>query len=201
LAERLTVHRIGLWLFAVTTVIFLSSPIWDLSDARYSMLLSENIIRNHSVYMNAYQFPGPIQEAERCVSPSVPLQSAFLTYQLNRVRGNVVYCYPNGISILSIPFVGLMNALGVHCYGQDGRYLPLGEGCAARLRSAHKFSRAEIATALSLLVLSIAINGRGAISVAPVTWNVEVDIDRYPERVWNWSNPQFMAGLLWMRKK
>jgi len=75
-------------------------------------------------------------------------------------------------------------------------------GCAARLRSANnaKFSRAEIATALSLLALSIAINGRGAISVATATWNVEVDIDRHPERVWNWSNPQFMAGVLWKRK-
>jgi hypothetical protein len=442
LADLLTARRVGLWLFMVTAVVFMLSPIWDLSDARYSMLLSESIIRNHSVYMNAYQFPGPIRESGRCESPSVPLQSAFLTYQLDRVRGNVVYCYPNGTSILSIPFVGLMNVLGVHCYGQDGRYLPLGEGimqrllaallmagftvvvfntalqmlgvgpslivavgaafgtqiwstasrvmwshtwliflgglaayyllgretgrtkrahpialatllswmyfvrptgaipiicitvytflfcrngficyaltglawfggfvvyswftfgklipdyyldsrisidsiattlpailispsrglfifmpalifvfylliryrttiryprlavlslsivaiqtvlvalwpvwwggysygprlladaipwlvllailgCAARLRSANnaKFSRAEIATALSLLALSIAINGRGAISVAPVRWNVAVDIDRHPERVWDWSNPQFMAGL------
>ncbi|MGB3549902.1 MAG: hypothetical protein WA993_04365 [Candidatus Binatus sp.] len=442
MADLLTARRVGLWLFMVTAVVFLSSPIWDLSDARYSMLLSESIIRNHSVYMNGYQFPGPIRESGRCESPSVPLQSAFLTYQLDRVSGNVVYCYPNGSSILSIPFVGLMNVLGVHCYSQDGRYLPLGEGimqrilaallmagftvvvfntalqmlgvgpslivaagtafgtqiwstasrimwshtwliflgglaayyllgretgrtkrahpialatllswmyfarptgaipiicitvytflfcrigfiyyaltglawfggfaayswftfgklipdyyldsrvsidsiattlpailispsrglfifvpalifvfylliryrravpyprlailslsivaiqtmlvalwpvwwggysygprlladaipwlallailgCAARLRSANnaKFSRAEIAIALSLLALSIAINGRGAISAAPVTWNVEVDIDRHPERVWNWSNPQFMAGL------
>ncbi len=71
-------------------------------------------------------------------------------------------------------------------------------GCAARLRSADnaKFSRTEIATALSLLALSIAINGRGAISVATAAWNIEVDIDRHPEQVWNWSNPQFMAGLL-----
>jgi hypothetical protein len=445
LADRLTAHRIGPWLFAVTSVVFMLSPIWELSDARYSMLLSESIIRNHSVYMNGYQFPEPIREAERCVPPSPPLQSGFLTYQLDRVGGNVVYCYPNGTSILSIPLVGLMNALGVHCYSQDGRYLPLGEGfmqrvlaallmagftvvvfntalqmlevgpslivavgtafgsqvwstasrvmwshtwliflgglaayyllgretggtkrahpialatllswmyfvrptgaipiicvtiytflfcrsgfiyyaltglawftgfvvyswftfgklipdyyldsrisinsiattlpailispsrglfifvpalifvfyllircwatmpyprlailslsivtietvlvalwpvwwggfsfgprllsdvipwlallailgCAARLRSSHKFSRAEIATALSLLALSIAINGWGTISIAPAMWNVEVDIDRHPERVWNWSNPQFMAGLLWKRK-
>jgi hypothetical protein len=74
-------------------------------------------------------------------------------------------------------------------------------GCAARLRSSPKFSRAEIATALSLLALSIAINGWGTISIAPAKWNVEVDIDRHPERAWDWSNPQFIAGLPWMRKK
>lgn len=425
----------------VTAVVFMLSKVWVLADSNYSMLLSENIIRNHSTYLNGYEFPAPIQESGRCVPPSPPLQSGFLTYQLDRVRGNVVYCYPNGTSILSLPFVALMNIIGVHCYSKDGRYLPLGEGimqrilaallmagftvvvfntalqmlgvgpslivavgtafgtqiwstasrvmwshtwliflggvaayyllgretggtkrahpialatllswmyfvrptgaipiicvtiytllfyrsgfiyyaltglawftgfvvyswftfgklipdyyldsrisidsiatalpailispsrglfifvpilifvfyllirywttipyprlailslsivtietvlvalwpvwwggrsygprlladaipwlallailgCAARLRSAHKFSRAEVATALSLLALSIAINGRGAISAAPVTWNVEVDIDRHPERAWNWSNPQFMAGLI-----
>ena len=136
LADRLTAHRIGPWLFAVTSVVFMLSPIWELSDARYSMLLSESIIRNHSVYMNGYQFPEPIREAERCVPPSPPLQSGFLTYQLDRVGGNVVYCYPNGTSILSIPLVGLMNALGVHCYSQDGRYLPLGEGFMQRVLAA-----------------------------------------------------------------
>jgi len=439
-------RRIGLWLFAAASVVFMLSKVWVLGDSNYSMLLSENIIRNHSTYLNGYEFPGPIQEAERCAAPSGPLHAAFLTYQLDRVRGNIVYCYPNGTSILSVPFVGLMNVLGVHCYSQDGRCLPLGEGimqrllaamlmagftvvvfntaaqilevgpslavavgtafgtqvwstasrvmwshtwfiflgglaayyllgretgrtkranpialattvswmyfvrptgaisiicvtvytflfcrkgfiyyaltglvwftgfvvyswftfgtlipdyyldsrisfnsiattlpavlispsrglfifvpaltfvfyllirywttipyarlailslsivaiqtvlvtlwpmwwggfsygprlladalpwlvllailgCAARLRSAGKFSRAEIATALSLLALSIAINGRGAISQATAEWNREVDIDSHPERAWNWSNPQFMAGLLWKRQK
>ena len=117
-----------MWLFAVTSVVFMLSPVWVLGDSNYSMLLSENIIRKHSTYLNAYEFPEPIQQAQRCVSPSARLRSAFLTYQLDRVRGNVVYCYPNGTSILSIPFVALMNVLGVHCYGPDGRCLPLGEG-------------------------------------------------------------------------
>jgi len=112
------------------------SPVWVLADSNYSMLLSENIIRNHSSYLNAYRFPEPIQATERCASHSVPLQSAFLTYQLDRVHGNIVYCYPNGTSILSIPFVAVMNVLGVHCYSRDGRCLPLGEGIMQRLLAA-----------------------------------------------------------------
>jgi hypothetical protein len=125
--DRSNARRIGLWLFIVISGVFMLSPVWDLSDARYSMLLSENIIRNHSVYLNAYQFPEPIQEGKRCASHSVPLQSAFLTYQLDRVRGNVVYCYPNGTSILSIPFVAVMNGLGVHTFNQDKLCNPVGE--------------------------------------------------------------------------
>lgn len=136
LADRRVAQRIGLWLFLVTSLVFVLSPVWSLQDSKYSMLLSESIIRNHSVHLNAYQFPEPIREAERCVSPSAPLQSAFLTYQLDRVRGNVVYCYPNGTSILSIPFVALMNVLGVHCYSPDGRYLRFGEGAIQRFLAA-----------------------------------------------------------------
>jgi hypothetical protein len=136
LADRRMVQRLGMWLFAVTSVVFMLSPVWVLGDSNYSMLLSENIIRKHSSYLNTYEFPEPIQKIERCVSPSRRLRSAFLTYQLDRVHGNVVYCYPNGSSILSIPFVVLMNLLGVHCHDPDGRCLPLGEGLIQRLLAA-----------------------------------------------------------------
>jgi hypothetical protein len=130
------VHRIGLWLFAVASVVFLSSKVWVLADSNYSMLLSENIISKHSSYLNGYKFPAPIQDVARCASPTPPIPKDFLTYQLDRVHGNVVYCYPNGTSILSIPFVFLMNAIGVHCFRQDGSYNPLGEGAMQRLLAA-----------------------------------------------------------------
>ena len=54
----------------------------------------------------------------------------------------------------------------------------------------------EIAVAFTLLALSIAINGRGALSHATSNWNSAFDIDSHPERLNDWSNPQFMAGLL-----
>ena len=445
MADRRTAQRIGLWLFLVTGLVFVLSPIWGLSDARYSMLLSDSILLDHSTHLNRYQFPAPIQESSRCVSPPGPIQLSYTPYQLDRIDGNIAYCYPNGSSILSIPFVGAMNLLGVYPYDPDDHYnlgneeliqrilaallmagftlvvfrtallvlsippsvliavgtafgsqvwstasrvmwahtwliflgglltyellrrernadspspvivatllawmyfvRPTGAvplicitvytflfyrngfiyyaltglawfagfviyswftfgklipdyyldsristnsiaialpailispsrglfifvpalifvfylltrywptipyarlailslsiviiqtvlvalwpvwwggfsygprlladaipwlallailGCAARLRSGDKFSRAEIAAALSLLALSIVFNARGAISPATAEWNQEVDIDRHPERAWNLSNPQFMAGLLWPRTK
>jgi hypothetical protein len=157
LADPRTPQRIGLWLFAITSIVFMMSPVWVLGDSNYSMLLSENIIRNHSSYLNGHEFPGPVQEAGRCVSPAAPLRSAFLTYQLDRVGGNVVYCYPNGTSILSIPFVALMNVAGVHSYNRDGRCLPSGEGIMQRLLAAllmAGFTVVVFNTALQMLAVA-----------------------------------------------
>lgn len=71
-------------------------------------------------------------------------------------------------------------------------------GCAARLRSdgIARFSRSEAVAAFALLTLSIAINARGAISWQTARWHVVVDIDSHPDRAWDWSYPQFMAGLI-----
>jgi hypothetical protein len=45
-----------------------------------------------------------------------------------------------------------------------------------------------------LLVLSILINGRGGTTADTLRWNVRpTNIDDHPERVWDWSYPQFMA--------
>lgn len=71
-------------------------------------------------------------------------------------------------------------------------------GCAARLRENQtaKFSRSEAVAAFALLALSIAINARGAISWPTAHWHIVVDINSHPDRAWDWSYPQFMAGLI-----
>ncbi len=71
-------------------------------------------------------------------------------------------------------------------------------GCAARLRrnGTAKFSRSEALAAFALVALSIAINGRGAVSWPTARWHIVVDIDSHPQRAWDWSYPQFMAGLI-----
>jgi hypothetical protein len=50
----------------------------------------------------------------------------------------------------------------------------------------------------ALLLLSMAINARGALSHATWFWNVRPrGVDEYPERLWDWREPQFLAG--WVR--
>jgi hypothetical protein len=47
-----------------------------------------------------------------------------------------------------------------------------------------------------LLLLSVLIHYRGATSVAAYNWNsVPDNIDRNPQRIWDWSDPQFLRGL------
>ena len=51
-----------------------------------------------------------------------------------------------------------------------------------------------VAAAMALLaVVSGAIHGRGATSPKPASWNVEPsNVDGHPERLWDFSDPQFL---------
>ena len=149
--------RIGLWLFVVTWGVFMLSPLWGLADAHYSMLLSDSILLDHSTHLNRYQFPAPIQESIRCASPSPSTALIYTkTYQLDRIDGNIAYCYPNGSSILSIPFVGAMNLLGVYPFTPDGRYNLLNEALIQRwLASLLMAGFTVVVFRTALLVLSI----------------------------------------------
>jgi hypothetical protein len=82
----------------------------------------------------------------------------------------------------ALPWMALLTILGLAARASDTGRVLLG--------------KTETAIALVLLVLSIVINGRGALSDAPSDWNRDFDIDRHPERLKDWSNPQFMAGII-----
>ncbi|HYL59809.1 MAG TPA: hypothetical protein VEU51_13140 [Candidatus Acidoferrales bacterium] len=149
-------RRTGVLIFVLTLLVFLISPVWGLSDACFSMLVSESIIHRHSTYLNAYRFPAPIRESVPCVSPAPPVPRDFVTYQLDRVNGNVVYCYPNGSSILSIPFVAVMNLLGVYPYAPDGVYNHAGEAVIQRMLAALLMAGYSfLVFRMALIVLSV----------------------------------------------
>lgn len=49
---------------------------------------------------------------------------------------------------------------------------------------------------IALALAGIAIHTHGAISVATIGWNsLPVDVDKHPDRLWDWSDLQFMRGL------
>jgi hypothetical protein len=57
--------------------------------------------------------------------------------------------------------------------------------------------RAQLACGLLLLLMSVFINTRGATSHATWLWNMRpLEIDQHPERLWDWRQPQFLAGIL-----
>jgi len=57
--------------------------------------------------------------------------------------------------------------------------------------------RVQLACGALLLLMSAFINARGAASHATWLWNMRpLEIDQHPERLWDWSQPQFLAGIL-----
>jgi len=56
--------------------------------------------------------------------------------------------------------------------------------------------RAQLACGVLLLIMSMFINTRGATSHATWLWNMRpAEIDQHPERLWDWTQPQFLAGI------
>ena len=69
---------------------------------------------------------------------------------------------------------------------------------AERAADALKGWRAQSAFGVALLVLSVFVNANGAIRQATWEWNEgpPLNVDLYPQRVWDWRRPQFLAGCL-----
>jgi hypothetical protein len=114
------------------------------------------------------------------------------------------------ITIHLIVIAGFKDWYAGHCFG--ARYMTdlipwfvllaiLGARAALDWRQTHPGAstlraRMELATAWLLVLLGIAINGNGALNAHTSRWNVEpVNVNQHPERVWDWRDPQFLAGL------
>lgn len=71
-------------------------------------------------------------------------------------------------------------------------------GLDALRRSNFKTHKRVLATVGILLVaFSIFVHGRGATATATAAWNsLPADVDKHPERLWDWRQPQFLAGLI-----
>lgn len=122
--------------FIFTLFVFCISPVSVLSDGQYSLLLSESILRHHSLHLDAYSFPEPVPHDVPCGQQSAGDAYISNEYELNRIGASVVYCYPGGTSILSLPFVAVMGAIGIRPAAPDGRYNYVGEAMLQRLLAA-----------------------------------------------------------------
>jgi len=98
-------------------------------------------------------------------------------------------CFGPRYSAGLVPWFAVLSVLAIKGMLKD-RAAPR-EG--SRLRNWH-LSRWMGGT---LLAVSIFINGRGAISPATLSWNnVPINVDIQPAKVWDWTYPQFLAGLI-----
>jgi hypothetical protein len=105
-----TAGRVRLLIFFGCFVIFSASPVTVLLDSQFALLTSEGLLKNRTPALNRFEIPG-LDPAKLPARRGLPQPGKF--YQLVRVHGRVLYAYPHGSSFLSLPFVAVLDALGV----------------------------------------------------------------------------------------
>ena len=120
--DRRRILRLQIILFLLSLVVFLIAPVFQASDSRYTILLSECLLHHRSADLDLfYKVPVPWLTGDA----SRPEEAN--EYQLVKARGHVTYFFPHGSSILSIPLVAAINAAGVSAATPDARLNLAGE--------------------------------------------------------------------------
>lgn len=145
-------------LFAITYSIFILSPVHQPADSLYSMMVSQSILRHGAVALDHYRFPGltPNQSKKYHSNSSI--------YQLDLIDGHVYYYYSPGSSVLSVPYVALMNARGIYASNADGTHDPNGE---------MKMQTGLAALLMAVLAVVFFLTSR---LVLPISWSIAIAI-------------------------
>jgi hypothetical protein len=155
--DRSRILRLELVLFLFSLAIFLAAPVAEVSDSRYTALLSECLLHHRSPYLDRYyNVPVPWLTGDA----SNPAEAN--EYQLVKARGHVTYFFGHGSSMLSMPLVAIMNAAGVSAATADGRLDLAGE------------IRIERAIASVLMAGLTCIFFAMAAMMLPSTWSIVV---------------------------
>jgi hypothetical protein len=100
------------------------------------------------------------------------------------VPWNGGFCYGPRYTTGLVPWFELLAILSIREY--------LNKSSAADIGRSLTF-----AAGAALLGLSVFINSRGATSYEAWMWNVWPDnVDKVPQKIWDWKRPQFLAGLV-----
>lgn len=112
--NRKTDRIIGALLVIVVSLIFWFSPNRQIGDSNYSMLVSESLLQHGSFMLDFYQVPHltPTPQRGWIVNGNV--------YQMEWIDNHLYYFFPPGTSVLSAPYVALLNACGISAVNADG---------------------------------------------------------------------------------
>jgi hypothetical protein len=108
-------------IFIFSFFVFWLSPVGQAADSRYSMLLSQSLLEHQSFTLDHYQIP-----RFRGVEHFGYYRNGRI-YQIEIFNNHLYYYFPPGTSILSVPYVALMNAVGISAANPDGTYNLAGE--------------------------------------------------------------------------
>ncbi len=122
-------RRLCLWIWSLTLAVFLISPVTQVLDSRFSLLLTETLL-HHRTFDLRRHVPQDIASA---VDSRMNSLRRSTSYELLRVNNTIVYAYPLGGSILSIPFVAALNLCGLSNIGAHGQYRAGAEDAMQRI--------------------------------------------------------------------
>jgi hypothetical protein len=118
--HKFSAHRrdalIGFLIFAVTLLTFLISRVHQLADSKYSMVVTQSLIEHGSFALDNYALPRlePRERGDYVLNGDI--------YQLEWINAHLYYYLPPGSSILSVPYVALLNVFGISAVNKDGTY-------------------------------------------------------------------------------
>lgn len=159
---------IGGLIFSLALFIFWFSPVQGMTDSRYSMLVSQSLLDHRSFALDNYTITRSLPNQQL----SWGLGRDF--YQLEVRDHHLYYFYPPGGSVLSVPFVAVMNLFGVSAANADGTYNAAGEA------TIQKNIAALLMAALASLFF---FTGR---LVLPVSWSVLIALaGAFGTQVWS----------------
>jgi hypothetical protein len=156
------------------------SPVQQPADSLYSIMVSQNLIRHATFALDNYKFPTlrPGQDKKYTSNTSI--------YHLELIDGHVYYYYGPGSSILSAPFVAVMNAFGVSASDASGAHDPIGE--------------MKIQTRLACLLMAVlaVVFFLTARLVLPLSWSILVAVfGVFGTQVWSTATRALWAHT-WM---
>ncbi len=170
-----------------TFAIFAIFGLHGMTDGKYSMLVSENILYRHTFAFDEASMP-------RLAPFARPgYRENGYPYQIEVIDGKVLYGYPVGSSVLSLPLVALMNFAGISARTPDGHYNEAGD----------QVIQAAIA-ALLMAVLTL-VFFRTALLMLPLSWSVVLAVGAaFGTQIWStasrvlWSHTWqiFLVGIV-----
>ncbi len=105
-------------IFLAALLVFWFSPVSQVTDSHYSLLLSESLLRHRTFTLDHYAIPR--------LEPQSSVRDDYVAngniWQLEQWNNRLYYYFPPGSSILSIPYVALARLFGVSIARPDGTY-------------------------------------------------------------------------------
>jgi hypothetical protein len=159
---QLVAVALGVTLFGTSFWVYSRTRYGPLLDAKYALLTSESLLERGSWDLLPY-----LAHLAPDRDPSLPKHR--FPYQLARVDGQLLYIYPQGTALLTLPFAAVARLGGYSAIAENGRYSSQRELRAQRLLASgvtaltvtlvFAFARREVPPGAALVVALAAAFG------------------------------------------